>query len=103
MKKVILGAAVVLALTLTSCGAMMAGALFTDVTTAYAAVPTEQTLGTREGRAQATSILGLIATGDAGINAAARAGGITRITHIDRRNRSILGIISWHETIVHGN
>ena len=106
MKKVILGAAVALALTLTGCGTMMVpGALFSDVTTVGSThiITADQELGTREGRAQATNILGLISTGDAGINAAARAGGITRVTHVDRRHRHILGLIHWHETIVHGN
>ena len=49
-----------------------------------------------------SNILGLVTIGDASINAAARAGGITRISHVDRRQTSILGVISTYETIVHG-
>jgi hypothetical protein len=42
------------------------------------------------GSSSATSILGLVTTGDASIDAAAKAGGITKIHHVDFQMKSIL-------------
>jgi len=58
--------------------------------------------GTREGRACAQSIMGLVATGDASIEAAKRAGGIEQVAWIDHESTSTLGIIGEFCTIVHG-
>ncbi len=47
---------------------------------------------------------GLITTGDGGINAAAKNGGITKISAVDVKTTSILGgvISSSYQTIVYG-
>ncbi len=54
------------------------------------------------GTAEAMSILGLVATGDASIDAAAKAAGITKIHHIDEECTSILGIVAKYKIYVYG-
>lgn len=44
----------------------------------------------RRGQASATSVLFLVETGDAGIDTAARNGGITKISHIDVNETTVL-------------
>lgn len=56
----------------------------------------------KHGSASCQSYLGLIATGDASIEAAAKAGGITKIHHVDFKSHSILGFYAEFTTIVYG-
>ena len=63
---------------------------------------TSNNLGSKVGRAEATSILGWIATGDASIQAAAKSAGIKKISHVDYEGSNILGIYAKHTTIVYG-
>lgn len=58
--------------------------------------------GTKRGEACATSILGIVATGDASIETAARQAGIGEVTHIDSSQTNILGIYGEHCTIAYG-
>ena len=60
-------------------------------------------LGTKTGKAQMVNYLGWIATGDASIEAAARAGGIKNIKTVDYHYDTILGIVSKTTTIVTGD
>ncbi len=53
------------------------------------------------GTAEATSILGLVATGDVSIDAAAKAGGITKIHHVDEECTAILGIVAKYKIYVY--
>jgi hypothetical protein len=76
------------------------GILFTDVKYAGDA---EGSVGGKEGKACAQSILGLIAQGDASIEAAAKNGGIKTVTSVDHTAKSMLGIIGDWCTIVHGS
>lgn len=75
------------------------GIFYTEVSSGLDA---EGSLGTKEGKACAESIMGLVATGDASIKAAAKAGGITKITNVDQyaRHRVIIG---EYCTIVRGD
>jgi hypothetical protein len=59
--------------------------------------------GTREGRACAKTILGLVGTGDASIDTAKKAGGIQEVSSVDYHSTSTLGIIGEFCTIVHGS
>ncbi len=59
-------------------------------------------LGRKEGKACAESFLGLVATGDASIKAAAKAGGITNVTRVDHYTRHRL-VMGEYCTIVGGN
>ena len=63
---------------------------------------TSNTLGHKVGTSEATSILGILGSGDASINAAAKAGGIKKISHVDYETSNILGIYAKHITIVYG-
>ena len=59
--------------------------------------------GAKEGKSCGNSILGLVATGDASIDAARRAGGITNILVVDHHFTNILGLFSTLCTVVRGN
>lgn len=58
--------------------------------------------GTKTGEACASSILGLIAVGDASLKAAKADGGITQVAHVDHDSFSILGLYASSCTIVVG-
>ena len=70
--------------------------------TKYGWVATSLSSTTKEGKACAQTILGLVATGDASISAAKAAGGVTEVAHVDHYAKSILGIIGEWCTIVKG-
>ena len=55
------------------------------------------------GEACATSILGLIATGDASVSAAMANGGITDVSTVDYKIENILGIYATYCTVVKGS
>ena len=75
------------------------GWIYTGVTSGLAV---SAQAGPKMGEACASSILGIIATGDASIDTARRNGGITSISIVDEKTMSILGIYVQHCTIVHG-
>lgn len=77
----------------------VAGALYTGVTSGSAV---SAQAGPKTGEACASSILGIIATGDASIDTARRNGGITSISIVDEKVMSILGIYASYCTVVHG-
>lgn len=89
---------------LTSCGAYVAapltGFLYTDVKAPMAVTSNEGS--TKVGTAKAQTILGLVATGDASIEAAAKSAGITKIHHVDYEANSILGVIASFTVVVYG-
>ena len=76
-----------------------AGVLYTDV---KGPLHPGERVGSKEGRACARSILGLIATGDASIKSAAEAGGISRIDSVDTHSEWMLVMGSFC-TIVRGS
>ena len=86
---------------LTACASVgpLPGSLYGNVTSAVAA--TAQ-VAMKEGEACASSVLGIIATGDASIETARKNGGITSIASVDRRDTNILGLFMKHCTIVRG-
>ena len=101
MKNMLIVAA--LAIALSSCSfatAPVLGAIYTDVKAPFAA--TANPVASKVGTAEATSILGLIATGDASIQAAAQKAGITKISHVDYQSTSILGIYAKYTVYVYG-
>lgn len=91
--------------TLSGCAAMavapVSGLLSMDVRGPLAATSNEG--GTKVGRACAKSVLGLVASGDASIEAARIDGGITTITSVDYESKSILGITASFCTVVRGH
>lgn len=104
MKKVIFRIAVVaaLAVSMNSCIATQAGmgGLYTDVRQGEMA--TSNVRGSKMGTSSASAYLGLVAIGDASVETAAQNAGITRISHVDSKKWSILGIITTTTTIVYG-
>jgi len=87
-------------------GPSPAGVLVTNVTSPsqYLAVATDKDAqNLKTGKASASAILGIIAFGDSGIDAAMMDGGITRVHHVDHQVNLILyGIWFQDTTIVHG-
>jgi hypothetical protein len=59
--------------------------------------------GAKRGEACASSILGLVGTGDATIEAAKKNGSITTVTHVDSKSTGILGIYATYCTQVIGD
>ncbi len=93
----------------TGCGALIAmgggGTLYQDTkipsgAVAYYGATTNSM--SKIGKASATSILGILLTGDAGLEAAMRAGNITKLHHVDVQLTNILGIIATYTTIAYG-
>jgi hypothetical protein len=77
------------------------GGIFTELKAPLATGPTTAR-ATKVGTAMATTVLGLVATGDASIETAMRNGGITRIHHVDYQAKSILFFYGEFTTIVYG-
>lgn len=98
MKKFACAAIAALALSVASCGSM--GMIYTDYISAGTA--TSNTLGSKVGQSQRTSVLGLVAIGNSGIEAAAKSAGIKKVSHVDVREFSVLGLFSTVTTYVYG-
>ncbi len=95
--------AVALAAFLTGCAGVqspLVGGVYKDVTAPIMA--TSNATVTKKGEASATSILGIVATGDASIQAAAANAGITKIHHVDYHAKSVLMFWAKYTTTVYG-
>ena len=55
------------------------------------------------GKAEAQSVLGLVATGDASIQTAVKNGNIKTIKYVDYHVENILGVIGKYTVIVYGD
>lgn len=64
---------------------------------------TSNPLGSKKGEATATSVLGWFAFGDASVQKAAKDGGITKISHIDQKSTSVLGLFAKYTITVYGD
>lgn len=104
MKKVVLSVICAVALMMGSCSVVSTGAgsgfIYTDVT--EGAIATGNQCGTKVGESQAVGVLGIVAIGDASIQTAAHQAGIKKISHVDTKKMSILGIFSKYTTVVYG-
>ena len=78
------------------------GAIYTEIK-----APVSSTDGglnySKVGTATAQSILGMVATGDCSIKAAAANGGITKIKFVDYDAKNILGLFGEYTTTVYGD
>ena len=103
---IILSALLLSAVYLAGCGAHavspVTGLLHTDVKGPVMATSNTIEDGYASGSASATSILGLIAKGDASVETAARNGGITKIYFVNHSSENILGIFATYTTTVYG-
>lgn len=100
MKKTIFGA--VLALGLTGCATApyQPAAIYNNAT-----VPGDAENGAvcvKRGTSEQMNVLGLFATGDAGIEAAKKSAGIMKVASVDTQYTSILGLFVKTTTIVCG-
>jgi len=107
MKKIFILLTVIVTLSLLNCMGLN-GSLYTNVvdnaTIINKDASAKEGIGAKMGESCATAYLGLVATGDAGIKAAARAGGINNVRGMDFRVSSILGSLYVSKcTIVHGD
>ena len=82
-------------------GVMGTEVIWGDFATAEAS--SASSVSTKQGKACAESILGLVARGDASVRAAKENGGITEVTVIDHSARNFLGIVGEWCTIVRGH
>jgi hypothetical protein len=78
----------------------LVGVLYTNVKSP--SLVTNNSNASKVGTAEATSILGIVATGDASIDAAAKSAGITKIHHVDEESTSILGLFAKYKVFVYG-
>ena len=87
-------------------GPTVAGVVYTEVTSPaqYLAVATDKDAECRRrGEASNMAFLGLFAFGDAGIDAAMRNGGITKVHHVDHVMQHFLyTIYARDKTVVYG-
>ncbi|MDE7382033.1 MAG: TRL-like family protein [Muribaculaceae bacterium] len=104
MKKIIFSLAAGLALTLSSCSAVSSqsgnGALFTGVKEAQ--MVTSNSLGNKVGTGHTVSVLGLVSVGDASIQSAANSAGIKKVSHVDAKKTSVLGLFGKYQVLVYG-
>tara|TARA_R110000868_G_scaffold392875_1_gene663700 strand:- start:14072 stop:14380 length:309 start_codon:yes stop_codon:yes gene_type:complete len=102
MKKLLGLGALASMMLLTGCATYQpAGAIFNNATMGVAA--NNNVKVTKTGKACATSVLALVATGDASVKAAMKEGNITNIATVDTESHNILGIYGKYCTIVRGN
>ncbi|MBN2483150.1 MAG: TRL-like family protein [Candidatus Omnitrophica bacterium] len=88
---------------LSGCAAVLPqGAFYTEARLPVAAASGDVTY-TKIGTSQASSILGLVATGDASIEAAIANGGIKKIKFVDYQAKNILGVFGEYTTTVYGD
>lgn len=80
------------------------GCVYTNITAPLDRDLDATQLGSKVGRAESKSVLGLVAWGNAGTQAAAANGGITTLNHADFEFFSILGIVyARQRTVVYGD
>lgn len=78
------------------------GILYTDVK-GPAAVGSEGFSYSKVGVAKATSVLGLVATGDCSVKAAMENGKINKVKYVDYQAKSIIGLVGEYTTTVYGD
>lgn len=76
------------------------GTIFTGYT--EPAMVTSNSLGRKCGTAKTVNVLGIVAVGDAGVQQAAMMGGITKISHVDKKVVSVLGLFTVNKYYVYG-
>jgi len=76
------------------------GLLYTDMKAPINIGPSEQP--SKRGESSVVAILGLFSTGDGSVRAAADAGQISNVEHIDYEYKNVLGIYQRYTTIVYG-
>jgi hypothetical protein len=109
MKNALLLAALSLvAVSNTGCGSMAygpagapTGFIYSGTTSSH--LVSSNDVGSKHGEACGMSILGLVTIGESGVEDAAKAGGITKISIVDNKDMNILGVYTTHCVEVTGN
>lgn len=78
------------------------GAIYSDIKAPLDHDMGDTAVGTRSGRAESVSYVGLVAMGDSSINEAARQGRLRVIHSADYEYVNIVGIIQRYTTVVYG-
>lgn len=63
---------------------------------------TSNPLGSKVGTASASNVLGLVVTGDASVETAAKSAGIRKISHVDCKKKNVLGLFGSYKVFVYG-
>jgi len=79
------------------------GALYSNVQAPIDIDSDETQLGTKRGEAVSSTVLGLVAWGDASVRTAATNGGLTTIRHVDYAYFNVLGVYATFTTVVYGD
>ena len=82
--------------------AVAAAAMFASCSTTRPVAVTSNPVGNKCGESSSSLILGFGGSANNGINAAAKNGGITRISHVDYSTYNILGLYKKMTTRVYG-
>lgn len=104
MKKIVATSVVAVSALMTGCAGVATpanGALFSNVKW-DSSIANNTVEAEKQGEACVSSVLGLVASGDASIEAAKAAGGITEVATIAHNSSNVLGFYAKYCTIVSG-
>lgn len=102
MKNIVLAlGALIFATGCASAAKPVVGVIYSDVK--FAQNATDASGASKTGMACAQSILGIVAMGDASLQAAKKDGNITTVSSVDGHSTNILGFFAKYCTIVKGN
>ena len=79
------------------------GLIFTSVKAPVTATSLASTPNTKTGRSSCVNLMGVVAIGDASIEAASKEAGITRVQHVDHESFSVLGLFGKYTCVVYGD
>jgi hypothetical protein len=79
------------------------GIMYTEISVPRQGVTQGDVSYTKVGVAKATSVLGLVATGDASLRAAIRNGQIAKVKYVDYSAKNILGLYGEYTVTVYGD
>ncbi len=79
------------------------GVAYTNVTAPLDTDLGDTRLGTKSGEASSVCILGLVAYGDASVQAAAANGGLKTVNHVDCRYKNLFGICQRLTVVAYGD
>ncbi|MDE5843288.1 MAG: TRL-like family protein [Muribaculaceae bacterium] len=63
---------------------------------------TSNELGNKVGTASSIGVLGLVSVGNASIQNAANSAGIKKVSHVDSKKTSVLGLFASYKVFVYG-
>ena len=103
-RKVLLSCVALAAMGLASCSTITSqsgmGVLYTGVSEGQ--MVTSNELGSKVGTGSTIGVLGLVSVGDASIQTAAHSAGIKKISHVDAKKTSVLGLFAKYQILVYG-